>query len=661
MVQTRRLTGVLAAAIVMACLCSPAAAQVTELTRQQRDILQALVAAVDAPATPRADVTWQTHVMRAADGSHYIALSITPAPAALPTDPIVVYVRLATRAAGTATLAERSLVREWLQGARIDPRLLPRSGMAIGEMPALGAGAIGARGGAAVGSADLQAMDLRRQRAREREEDEEKKRRAVLEGNSAGSSSHLPFEDFDVVPASTLLDGTRAIQRAVTSGPGDYDLFVAWAATAPARPPRVHLARQSITLSAAAPELGLSSIIIADQVGMRATAYTPLEQRSHPYSIGAVEIVPARDTQFTPNERLSAAFQIVNPAGDAAGKPDVVVNLRVARLSGAREEAVAALSPLTYNATSLPNDFDVRLGHPLIAALAVPLATIPRGTHHLVITVEDRIAKAVVSGRAQFTVVGNAASLLAEAPPLGPKFDLAAALDPSILATLVDRLAPPAPSPALARALSAARSGRFAELLIEDRVAQNEEAVRAVLTGLARLSLGDLGAIRVFESAPADSAGRPALDYLLGVARAAQGRDAEAIERWAAARQSGFSSDAIDRALSEAYLRRRDFARAAEIVRDSDAARDPRLIRAAAATRIGQRREAEAIAMLDALLAKSPDDEEARWLLVHALYSGMVADPATPRARFLAEAQRYVNAKGRHAALASEWISILTR
>jgi hypothetical protein len=316
---------------------------------------------------------------------------------------------------------------------------------------------------------------------------------------------------------------------------------------------------------------------------------------------------------------------------------------------------------LIYNAGSLPSDYDIRLGHPLIAALAVPLATIPRGRHRLLITVEDRIARAVVASRAEFTVVGNAASLLAEAPPLGPRFDLAAALAAPAIGALADRLTPAAPSPALARALAAARSGRFADLLIEDRVGQGEEAVRSVLTGLARLSLGDFGAIRILESVTAEPSGRPAIDYLIGVGRAAQSRDPEAIERWVAARQSGFPADSIDRVLIEAYLRRREFGRAAELFRDSDAITDPALVRAAAATRIGQRREAEAIVLLDALLARVPDDHDARWLLVHALYSGIVAAPAAPRDRFLAEAQRYIGANGRHAALAAEWIGILTR
>jgi len=667
----------LAALIVTTCLCGLSAealrakegsalaqAPAPNLTRQQRELLQALIARVDAASAQPAitDVRWQTHLMRASDGSHYIAVSVTPPSALVPPDPTAVYVRLATASNGATAFAERSLVREWLQGSRADPRMLPRSGMAIGEMPAMGAGAIGARGAAAVGSADLQAMDLQRERARQRRDDEERNRRAALEGTAAIASNVLPFEDFEFLTTSAFADAKGSIQRAITAGPGEYDLFVAWTSTTPpGRAPLVHMARRSISLGPATPELALSTVIVADRVGVRAIPYSAAEQRGHPYSIGATDIVLARDTVFTPDERLAAAFQIVNPAPDATGKPDVIVNLRVARLNGTREEPVASLSPLIYNAASLPADFDVRLGHPLIAALAVPLATIPRGTHRLLITVEDRLAKAVVSSSAEFTVMGSASSLLAEAPPLGPRFDLAQALGGSIVGTLMDRLTPAAPSPALARALSTARSGRFADLLIEDRVAPEEQGIRAVLTGLALLSLGDFGAISQFERAQGERVDRAVIDYLLGVARAIQARDAEAIERWTAARQAGLSGNTLDRVLAEAYLRRRDFARAAELMRNADATGDSALSKLTAATRIGERREAEAVVILDALLGRSPDDQDARWLLVHALYSGLVTAPDNPRQRFQAEAQRYIDAKGRHSALAAEWMTVLEK
>ena len=119
----------LAAAIVTTCLCLPAEAQTPNLTRPQRELLQAIVTAVDAAAAQpeTADLDWQHHILRASDGSHYVAFSVEPPQAAsLPAGPVLLYIRLATAAVpGSAGLVERSMVREWLAGSRIDPRLPP--------------------------------------------------------------------------------------------------------------------------------------------------------------------------------------------------------------------------------------------------------------------------------------------------------------------------------------------------------------------------------------------------------------------------------------------------------------------------------------------------------------------------------------------------------
>jgi hypothetical protein len=665
----------LAAAIVITCLCLPTEAlrakvggralhaqSPPDLSKAQRELLQALVTAVDtAAASPSAaDDSWLIHVLRASDGSHYVAFSITPPPASLPDKPALVYVRLATAGGGATTLAERSLVSEWLRGSRIDPRLQARSGMAIGEMPPMGAGAIGARGPGSVGSADLQAMDLQRERAKQRRDDDESKRRAALEGTGTMQTDRLPFEDFELTSTASFADGTRTIQRALTAGPGAYDLFVAWAdATQPAGKARVHVARQSIQLSPASPELGLSSVILADRIGVRATPYPALEQRGHPYTVGVTEITPARDTVFTPDERLAAAFQIVNPAPGGAGKPDLVVNLRIVRVNGLREDQVASLSPLTYNAESLPADFDTRLGHPVIAAMAVPLTTIPRGQHRLVITVEDRISKTVASSRVEFSVVGSATSLLGEAPPLGPRFDRLAALDPAVVTMLVDRMAPPNPSPALSKAMQSARAGRYADLLLDEPVAADEQGIRAALTGLALLSIGDFGAIAQFERALAARLPPAPLQYFLGVARAAQNRDAEAITAWRAAVDAGLPRSVCDRWLADAYLRQRNWSGAADRM-TAEAAADVTAAKTFAATRIATRREPEAVAVLDRVLAAKPDDLDARWLRLHALYAEWIRT-AGPRDRVIAEAQRYIGDRGPHAALAGEWLAVVTR
>jgi hypothetical protein len=656
----------IAAAVVMACLSVVSAAAQSappSLTRQQRELLQALVAATDAagakPATSNA--AWQSHVLRASDGSHYVAFSITPPAATLPQTALVLYVRLATAIVpGETTAMERSIVGEWLQGARTDPRLLPQKrGMAIGEMPALGAGAVGARGPGSVGSSDLQAMALERERSRERKEEEEKRRKAELEGSTVTASDRFPFEDFEVGSATTLADGTRVIQRALTAGPGAYDLYIAWVdASLPRGKAPVFVERLPLRLAPATAEFGLSSLIVADRIAVRNTPLNAIEQRAHPYSLGPTEITPARDVSFSQAERLSIAFQIFNAMPSAAGKPNVVVNPRVVRIVGLREEPVAALTPLTYDAATLPQDFDLRLGHPMIAALAVPLATLRRGDYKLIVTAEDRQSSAIASIATPFTIISTPAGLLAEAPPLAQRLTPAAMLRGATVAPLIDGLAVADPSPAMARAIASARAGRFADLLIEEAVAEDERAARTALTGLALLSVGDLGAVAQFQRALDMGARAAPVRYLLGAALSLQRRDDDAIAAWEKATAEGLPKPITAPLIASTRLARGDAAGAAAAMAATDVtAGDATAAKILAATRIAAQREREAIDTLDKLLEVDARDLEARWLLVRAHYAQLVRG-AGDRARFTTEAQRYIDAGGPHAALARDWVAV---
>ena len=51
-----------------------------KLDKSQRELLQSIVAAVDAasaaPETPGAQ--WQMHMLRTSDGSHYVAFTVAP-------------------------------------------------------------------------------------------------------------------------------------------------------------------------------------------------------------------------------------------------------------------------------------------------------------------------------------------------------------------------------------------------------------------------------------------------------------------------------------------------------------------------------------------------------------------------------------------------------
>jgi len=678
----------LAAVVVTTCLCGTALAQspAPALTRQQRDLLQAIVAAVDAAAAQpeTSDLKWQHHVLRASDGSHYIAFSAEPpAAAALPAGPVVLYLRLATATpAGAQRIAERSPVREWLAGSRIDPRLLPNNrGIVVGEMPMMGAAGLNTvRPPTSTGSNELKLLALERERARQEKADQDKQRRNELEGKAATTRDILPFEDFDLASGSVRADGARIITRALTAGPGDYDLFLAWAdPSAPKPAATVRVVRKSISLEPAR-TLGMitSSIIFADSVTTRTTPYSPAEQASHPYSIGLMEIVPARTTRYGRENNLSVALQVINAQSNDVGMPDLTVNFRIVKVSGERESAFATLTPQSYNATTLPPGFNLKLGHPLFAAVTAPLATLTRGDYRLKIAVNDRIANTVANADADFSVIGTPASLLAEAPALGRAFRREAVLDAAVLVPVIDALTPSSPSPALRRALAIAKTARPADLLVEEPVPAAEAGIRTALTALALLSIGDTSAASQFQRALQQNASASALEqsselrrdkpvsaiqFLLGAARAMQSRDPDAIAAWQAAIDAGAAPPITKQLLIDAYLRRNDLQKATELAA-SNAAPSAAWTRSAASVHIAAKREADALALLDAHLTAQPDDQEARWLLLHALYSQFVRGgkplSAAEAERFTKHGRAYIDAKGVNAALATEWMKVIS-
>jgi hypothetical protein len=611
---------------------------------------------IDAP-----EHEWPLHVLRASDGSHYVAFSVLPRQGLPANRPLVLYVRLATRSdPRVASVPERSAVAEWLAG-QTSTLALKQRGIAFGEMPTFGAGAIAARG---VGPQSLQLLELERERARERREAEERDRKAALEGVAGprGPRPLLPFEDFDLrVVASADSAGAMILRRSLTAGPGDYDLLVGWAdPEARDIAATVRIVKRQLTLApASTSEFSLSGVILADDVGVREQPLSATEQSARPYSIGPMDISPARDQLLTNDERLALVVQVINARGAPSGKPDVAVGFRLFRRNGDVDEVVGSLAPQIYNETTLPADFDVAKRHPLFAAVGVPLRPFKRGNYRLEIAANDRIAGTGVTTDATFTIVGSPPALLREAPPLVAPFRRDDLLQATVLEEILARVRSPQPSPALASALEAARARRFVELIREDAVPPEEAPARQTLRALALYALGEgpttlVGPLSQILKDP----GAPAAAHvLLGAARALDGSDVDAVASWDAAVAGGVDAAAIAPLMVDALMRQGNAARAIELAQRSRA--DNAAHRLAAA-QIAARRLDDALRTLDTRLAQHPGDTEAQWLTLHALFAGLVAgtgpgSDAAGRARIAELAGRYATAKGRHAALAAEW------
>jgi hypothetical protein len=645
----------LAAAIVSVCLCAGVSAQTPPLAKPQRDLLSALVGAVDAAtAAPETDTAaFRTHLLRASDGSHYVAFTVAPpASSPLPAGPAAMYVRLAT-----AQRVERSPIREWLAGNQVAPPPLTAN-LALGDMPLMGAtGNLSRRPTQTPEMAQLALLDLERRRERERTAERDRQRRAELEGRSTSASETLPFEDFDF--AGRARNG--AIQRALTSGPGDFFIYIAWADPASPRPAdTIRVIKKRLMLPAATTtELTVGSLILADSIQTRATAYPPTEQASHPYVIGLTEILPSADASFAGSENLSVVFQVINARASDNGKPNLDVAFEVVRIVKDQEQPVAALTPQSYSEKTLPAEFDLRVGHPLFATVSAPLATLKNGPHRLKILVTDRVSGTTATANADFTVAATALSLLRDAPALGRPFQRESIFGADVLPGLLSALRPASASPALQRAFELATAGRFVDLMVDEPVPANEEGVRAALRGLAQLSLGDASSAVQFQRAQLLGAPIAVTRLLSGAARAMQARDADAIAAWQEALTAGAPRATVVPYLLDAYVRRNDFPRAAQLIAETKAPAGT-WSRGTAAVLIATQKEREAVALLDARLAASPDDVEAQWLRLHALFSQLARDsnsPAATRDRFVTAASSYIDAKGANAALAAEWLA----
>ena len=228
-----------------------------------------------------------------------------------------------------------------------------------------------------------------------------------------------------------------------------------------------------------------------------------------------------------------------------------------------------------------------------------------------------------------------------------------------MLHSVLDALTPAAPSAALKRALGIAAAGKFVDLLVEEPVPAAEQGVRAALTGLALYSVGDASSAVTFQRALQLNAPAAPTQVLIGAARAMQGRDPDAIAAWQAAIDGGLRSSIVAPFLIDAYLRRGDGARAATLVAAELGGRAPEgaWIRAAAATAIATGKDRDAIAVLDARLTQQPDDAEAQWLLLHALYGSIVrGGDKSNTGRFAKAAQDY---RGPNQTLVAEWLKVV--
>jgi hypothetical protein len=209
------------------------------------------------------------------------------------------------------------------------------------------------------------------------------------------------FVDLKPAPAGQLTHVGRAF--AVVAG--DYDVYVAVKErTSGKEAPKVVMTKLPVTVPDYwANELTTSTIILAEKIDPANPAAKDAPEGV--YSIGSLQITPASEPKFAKKDELNLLFQIYNTALDAAKKPDIVLDYAFYQKTDAAEKFFNRTNPQTFNASTLPPQFDTALGHQLVAGQSIPLASFAPGDYRLEIKITDKVSTKTLTRNVTFTVV----------------------------------------------------------------------------------------------------------------------------------------------------------------------------------------------------------------------------------------------------------------
>jgi hypothetical protein len=200
------------------------------------------------------------------------------------------------------------------------------------------------------------------------------------------------------------------VSRAMAVAGGEYELFIAVKEKGTVdkkQQAKTGLLRKDLTVpDFTAAELSTSSVIIAESVEPVQTALTNEQQQENPYTFGTMKIVPSADPKFKKEGELQVVFWIYGASADASKKPDVQIDYNFHQKTPEGEKYFNKTAPQQLNATTLPPQFDMALGHQLPGSLVVPLASFPPGEYRLEIKVTDKPSGKTLTRDVNFSVIG---------------------------------------------------------------------------------------------------------------------------------------------------------------------------------------------------------------------------------------------------------------
>jgi hypothetical protein len=201
------------------------------------------------------------------------------------------------------------------------------------------------------------------------------------------------------------------VSRALMLKPGEYELFIGVKEKTPqqqqrnAPPQKTGLLRHSLTVpDFNAPDITISTPIIADSVEPLTTPLNAEEARANPYTFGGtLKVTPAADATLKTADDFQLLFWIYG-VQDNNGVPDVQIEYNFHHKTAEGEKFFNKTQPQLINQSTLPPGFNVKAGHQVLGFLGVPLKSFPAGEYRAEIKITDKLSGKTLTHNATFTV-----------------------------------------------------------------------------------------------------------------------------------------------------------------------------------------------------------------------------------------------------------------
>lgn len=224
-----------------------------------------------------------------------------------------------------------------------------------------------------------------------------------------GIEVNWPFADVYFLTDKHFAAAGDAVEvaRALQLPAGEYTLHIALREAQPKdrkQPQKTVVATQALSVPDFNTGLTTSSVILASDLKPAPEQLTPQQQLEQPFTISGYRIVPSFDKPIPQTGELMFVFYIYNEGVAAGtGKPDLDVDYLFYRAN--EDKPFTKLATQSFNATTLPGQFDLKAGHQVFVGQGIPVkGAIQPGDYKMEIKVTDKTNNQVLTRNVPFTV-----------------------------------------------------------------------------------------------------------------------------------------------------------------------------------------------------------------------------------------------------------------